>query len=58
MNVDQKSLETEYSFAICRPTGDKWQTKTLFLAIFDPRSQFLIRVRRFLRAFSIAAYHM
>ena len=21
----------------CRPTGDKWQSKTLFLAIYDPR---------------------
>ena len=27
-NVDQKSIETEFSIAICRP----------FLAIFDPRS--------------------
>ena len=24
--------------SICRPTGDKWQSKTLFLTIFDPRS--------------------
>ena len=48
-NVDQKSLETEFLIAICRPTGDKWQSKTPFLAI-------LIRVRRLLRAFSIAAY--
>ena len=38
MNVDQKSLETEFLIAICRPTGDKCQSKTLFLAIFDPRS--------------------
>ena len=37
-NVDQKSLETEFSIAICRHTGDKWQSKTLFLSIFDPRS--------------------
>ena len=29
-NVDQKSLETDI--------GDKWQSKTLFLSIFDPRS--------------------
>ena len=36
-NVDQKSLETEFSIVICRPTGDKWQSKTLFLSIFDPR---------------------
>ena len=37
-NVDQKSLETEISIAICRHTGDKWQSKTLFLSIFYPRS--------------------
>ena len=37
-NADKKSLETEFSIAICRPVGDKWQSKTLFLAIFDPRS--------------------
>ena len=29
---------TEFSIAICRPTGDEWQSKTLFLSIFDPRS--------------------
>ena len=44
MNTDQKSLETGFSIAICRPTGDKWQSKRLFLAIFDPHW------------FSIAAY--
>ena len=37
MNIDQKSLKNEFSIAICH-TGDKWQSKTLFLAIFDPRS--------------------
>ena len=37
-NLDQKSLETEFSIAICRHTGDKWQSKTLFLSIFGPRS--------------------
>ena len=37
-NVDKISLETKFLIAICRPTGDKWQSKTLFLAIFDPRS--------------------
>ena len=31
----KKSLETEISIAICRLTGDKWQSKALFLAIFD-----------------------
>ena len=29
-NVDKKLLETEFSIASCRPTGDKWQSKTLF----------------------------
>ena len=43
-NVDQKSLETEFSIAICRPTGDKWQSKKLFLAIFDPRSSIIMSV--------------
>ena len=37
MNVDQKYLETEFSIAISRPTGDKWQSKTLVVAIFYPR---------------------
>ena len=37
-NVDQTSLETEFLIAICRPTGDKWQSKTLFLAFVDPHS--------------------
>ena len=37
-NVDQKSLETEFSVAIWRHTGDKLQSKTLFLSIFDPCS--------------------
>ena len=43
-NVDQKSLETEFSIAICRPTGDKWQSKALFLAflaISDSRSSII-----------------
>ena len=31
--VDQQSLETDISIAICRPTGDKWQSNTLFLAV-------------------------
>ena len=33
-----KSLETEFLIAICCQSGDKWQTKTLFLRIFDPCS--------------------
>ena len=40
-NVDQKLIETVFSIAICRHTGDKWQLKTLFLSIFDPRSSFV-----------------
>ena len=37
-NLDQKSLESQFSIAICRQLGDKWQWKTLFLATFDPHS--------------------
>ena len=36
--VDQKSIETVFLIAICRLTGDKWQSKTRFLSIFDPPS--------------------
>ena len=36
--VDKKSLKTEFSIAICRSTGDKWQSKTLLLVILDLRS--------------------
>ena len=38
-NVDQKSLETEFSIVICRQSADWRQMaiKKLFLAIFDPR---------------------
>ena len=49
LNAYKKMLETEFSIAICRPPGDKWQPKKLFLAI-------LIRIPRLLRTFSIAAY--
>ena len=49
MKVDLKSLETVFLITICRQIGDKWQSKTLFLAI-------LIRVHQLLRAFSITAY--
>ena len=41
-NVDQKSLETVFSIAIYRQTGDKWQSKTLFLTIFDLRSSVVL----------------
>ena len=43
-HVDQKSLETEFSIAICCLTGDKWQSKTLFLAILDQYSSIVKRV--------------
>ena len=35
-SMDPGSLETELSTAVCRPTGDKWQS--LFPAICDPCS--------------------
>ena len=38
-----------FSIAICRPTGDKRQSKTLFLTIFDILSSIVL-------TFSIAAY--
>ena len=39
-----KSLETEFLIAICRQAGEKWQSKTRFLAIFDTRSSIVISV--------------
>ena len=48
-NVDQKSIETVFSIVICRQCGDKWQSNTLFLTIFDQRSSIVL-------ALSIAAY--
>ena len=33
-NVDQRLLEIELLIANCHLTGDKWQSKTLFLAKF------------------------
>ena len=44
MNADQKSIETTFPIAICRPIGDNWQSKTLFLAISDPRSSIVMSV--------------
>ena len=49
MNRDQKSVETVFLIAICRQWGDKWQSKTLFILIFDLRSLIVL-------VFSIAAY--
>ena len=48
-NADQKSIETVFFIAICRPTGDKWQSKRLFLLVFDLRSSIVL-------TFLIAAY--
>ena len=48
-NVDQKSIETLFSIAICRPTGDKWQSKTPEHCFY----RFLIRVRRLLVTFRL-----
>ena len=31
-----KYLKPEFSIAIRDPNGDKWQSKTLFLSIFEP----------------------
>ena len=47
--MDKKSLETVFLIAICRQSGDKWQSKTMFLAIFDLRSSIVL-------SFSIATY--
>ena len=33
-NADPKSLETVFSIAIYRKSGEKWQSKTPFLTIF------------------------
>ena len=38
-----KSLETVFSIAICRQSGDKWQWETLFLTIFDLRSSIVVK---------------
>ena len=46
-NIDQKSLETEFLIAICRLTGNKWQSKTLVLAIFYPRSSIVKSVETY-----------
>ena len=48
-NAVQKSLETVFSVAICCQSGNKWQSKTLFLTIFDLRSSMVLTI-------SIAAY--
>ena len=49
MNAVHKSLETVFSIAICRQSGDKRQSKTLLLTILDLRSSIVL-------TFSIATY--
>ena len=41
--ADQVSLETLISITICRRSGDKWQSKTMFLTIFDLRSSMIFK---------------
>ena len=48
-NADQISIETVFSIAIFCQCADKWQSKILFLNIFDLHSSIVL-------AFSIAAY--
>ena len=35
MNAGQISLQPVFSIAICRQSGDKWQSKTLFLLFWS-----------------------
>ena len=42
MNAVHKSLETVFSIAICHQSGDKRQSKTLFLTILDLRSSIVL----------------
>ena len=47
--ADQKSIETVFLIAICHQCGNKWQSKTLSILIFDLRSSIVL-------VFSIASY--
>ena len=49
MNADNNSLETVFSIAMCRQSGDKRQSTTLLLTILDLRSSIVL-------TFSVAAY--
>ena len=40
--MDQKSLETVFSIAICRQSGDNWQSKTLVSNEFYQRSSIVL----------------
>ena len=41
-NTDQKSLETMILIAICRQSGEKWQSKTMLLPTFGLRSSIVL----------------
>ena len=43
-SIGQKLVQTVFLIAISRPTGNKWQSKTLFLMIFDSPSGIVKRV--------------
>ena len=49
--VGQTSLETVFTLAICHQSGDKWQSKTLFLTVIYLRSSTVL-------TFSIATYQV
>ena len=43
--IDERGSKIDrnsFSIAICRQCGDKWQSKTLFLTIFDLRSSIVL----------------
>ena len=42
INADHISLETLFSIVICRQSGDKRQSKALFLAILDLHSSIVL----------------
>ena len=42
MNADQKLLETVFSIAIYQLSGYKWQSKTMFIIIFELRSSIVL----------------
>ena len=37
VSIGKKLVETEFSIAICCPTGNKWQLKNTVSSDFDPR---------------------
>ena len=41
-NADQKSLKSVFLITNCRQLGDKWQSITLFLNIFDLHSSIVL----------------